>query len=196
MKQRRARTISPSLLPAANARVEELLSKNHVSWGAMAWAGGTGVVEDSYKEYKKKQADNAYNYATAAPLSSKEQAAAKKLMDDTRNGYIGDRQRDIRTYSGYGSYYDAHVADDKGIVTTLTGEQQNSEAVDANAVAKAQAAIDDAAKKKQEGEKKAAAKAKEAIATAKTAAEERVHADGNRPRCVEAPAKHVCQTGL
>lgn len=140
---------------ATNAKVNELLSKNHLTgWAILMGRQGTGGVDKAQAEYTRKQDHNAYLYATAAP-GSPEQAAAKKAMATTRSGYLDDRQRALADLNKNNEkhFYDNPIAANEGIIADLKREQESDGSVDAAEVAKKQAAVDEAKKKAREDAK-------------------------------------------
>ncbi len=149
-----------SSVVAANAKVTELLNKNHQSaWAILLGKVGTGDVDDAFKEYSKKQDHYAYQLANAAP-GSPEEAAARQAMQSNRSGFIADRQRELdgMVNKNYGNQYGSGIAANEGIITTLKNEQAQELAEQQNAAAQGQSAKDEAAKKAQQQAKEAAAK--------------------------------------
>jgi hypothetical protein len=174
----------------SNAKMDELLSKNHIS-GMATLIGVFGTVSTAGREGTTKafgrQADsNAYELADAtARGDAPGMAAAKKKLLDTQNARLAEARADLAkrqeentapapllnrlmgARQGHDRADNANViADDKGIITTILNQQQQDAAQVLNTQVKAEKQIADDKKAAEEEKKKAAA---EALAARKAA---------------------------
>lgn len=145
---------------AANAKVDELLTKNSSGLLSALFLAKpmTGEEESAFKEYQRVQNHNAYRLANAEP-GSDEARAAQKAMQDTRAGFIADRERALPFQEAQGG---AVAADAEGVLAALKNEAAQELAVQQNAAAQGQAAKDEAAKKAAQQAKETAAQQLEA----------------------------------
>jgi hypothetical protein len=134
---------------STNAKIEQLLSANHLTaWAVLMGKSGTAATEGAAKYWQKRSDSDAYDLANAAPGSTAE-TTARNQMAATQAAHLADLQKDLANRQDMvnqtGSNDDANINSDKGQITVLLNQQrQQQEELRAASVATAKQKADDA----------------------------------------------------
>jgi hypothetical protein len=134
---------------STNAKINELLSNNHITaWAVLMGKSGTAATEGAAKYWQKRSDNDAYDLANAAP-GSQEETTAKNNLAATQAAHLKDLRTDLAnrqdTVSQTGSADDANINSDKGQITAILNQQRQQAAeLSAASTAAAKQKADDA----------------------------------------------------
>ena len=153
-------------ITGANAKLNELLSKNHLSgWALLLGKPGTADREGTAKAFGAQADDAAYDLANAT--NPEQTAAAKKKLLDTQNAQLAEARRDLAARQQIAGSEDhlndsANINIDKGVITQILQAQKQQAAEIENGRISAEKETADNKKAADDAKKSAARAALEA----------------------------------